>query len=110
MGKQRTGILSVLNSKNKLRKRRGQPPLNPEIKVGIIARIKMYKRLTPYKAWLQITKLKNFPWILKLHFKNRKGNADWWIKRFERPESETGIRQNFWRNHLQKYFQTNKKK
>ena len=83
MGKQRTGILSVLNSKNKLRKRRGQPPLNPEIKVGIIARIKMYKRLTPYKAWLQITKLKNFPWILKLHFKNRKGNADWWIKRFE---------------------------
>ena len=44
MGKQRTGILSVLNSKNKLRKRRGQPPLNPEIKVGIIARIKMYKR------------------------------------------------------------------
>ena len=110
MGKQRTGILSVLNSKNKLRKSRGHPPLNPEIKVGIIARIKMYKRLTPYKAWLQITKLKNFPWILKLHFKNRKGNADWWIKRFEQPERDTGIRQNFWRNHLQKHFQTNKKK
>ena len=43
-------------------------------------------------------------------FNDRKGNADWWIKRFEKPESETGIRQNFWRNHLQKHFQPIKKK
>lgn len=81
--KDRSGMLSVFNSKGYIRKKRGQPTLNPDIKVGIIARIKMYKRLTPYKAWLQITKLKNFPYILEMHFKNRKGSADWWIKRFE---------------------------
>jgi|TARA_R100000426_G_scaffold21053_2_gene18114 hypothetical protein len=107
----RTGIRSLLNSKGKLYKRRGQPKLNPEIRVGIVARIKMYKRLSPYKAWIAVTKLKNFPWLLKLHFKNKKGNADWWVKRFtDKPESETGVRRNFWRNHLQKYFQPNKKK
>ena len=49
--------------------------------------------------------------MLKLHFKNKKGNADWWVRRFtDKPESETGVRRNFWRNHLQKYFQPNKKK
>ena len=107
--KDRSGMLYLFNSKGYIRKKRGQPTLNPDIKVGIIARIKMYKRLTPYKAWLQITKLKNFPYILEMHFKNRKGSADWWIKRFEKPESETGIRENFYRNHLRSFFPKNKK-
>ena len=48
--------------------------------------------------------------LKKIPTKNKRQEVDWWIKRFERPESETGIRQNFWRNHLQKHFQTNKKK
>ena len=98
--KDRSGILSLFNSKGYPKKKRGQPKLNPDIKVGILARIKQYKNLSPYKAWLEITKLENFPYILKLHFKNRKGNADWWIKRFQQPEEETGIRENFYRNHL----------
>lgn len=101
--KDRSGIQSLFNAKGYLRKRRGQPKLNSDLKVGIVAKIKKYKKLTPYKAWLQITKLKNFEDIIKLHFKN-KSRSDWWLRRFKKPESETGIRANFYRNHLRAHF------
>ena len=101
--KDRSGVLSLLNKKGYLRKKRGQPKINFDIKVGIVARIKRYKKLTPYKAWLQITMLKNFPDIIKLHFKN-KSSSDWWLRRFNKSESETGIRANFYRNHLRSHF------
>ena len=61
----RTGIRSLLNSKGKLYKRRGQPKLNPEIRVGIVARIKMYKKAFTLQSLIAVTKLKNFPWLLK---------------------------------------------
>ena len=108
--KDRSGILSLFNSKGYRRGKRGQPKLNQDITIGIVARIKRYKKLTPFKAWIQITKLKAFPYILDIWFQN-KAVKKYWYKRFkDDPESETGIRQNFWRNHLQKYFQKNKKK
>ena len=70
----------------------------------LIAKIKSYKRYTPFKAWIQITKLKGFSYILDLWFKN-KAVKNYWYKRFQNdPEVETGIRANFWRNHLQKHF------
>ena len=106
--KDRTGILSLFNARGYPRGKRGQPKIQKEIIVGLVAKIKSYKKLTPYKAWIQTTKLKNFPFILELWFKN-KSQQNYWFNRFNKyPESETGIRQNFWRNHLQKYF--NKKK
>jgi len=109
--KDRSGILSLFNSKGYPRGKRGQPKLNPDITIGIVTKIKSYKRYTPYKAWIQVTKLKGFSYILDLWFKN-KAMKDYWYKRFEEDteDNPTGIKQNFWRNHLQKYFQKNKKK
>ena len=102
--KDRKGITSLFNSKGYPRGKRGQPKLNPDITIGIIAKIKSYKRYTPFKAWIQITKLKGFSYILDLWFKN-KAVKNYWYKRFQNdPEVETGIRANFWRNHLQKHF------
>ena len=50
---------------------------------------------------IKTTEDKNFPWILKQHYKNKKGNADWWITRFQ---TNPDTKKNFWRNHLQAHF------
>ena len=99
--KDRKGIASLFNSKGYPRGKKGQPKLNQEILVGLIAKIKMNKKITPYKAWIETTKDKNFPWILEQHYKNKKGNAAWWITRFQ---NEPDTKKNFWRNHLQAHF------
>ena len=106
--KDRKGISSLFNAHGYIRKKQGQPKLKSEIKVGLTTAITYYSttlKLTPYKAWLHITTLKGFPNVMKAHFKNRKGNAEWWVNRITKSvEYQTGIRQNFWKNHLRKYF------
>jgi len=112
--KDRQGILSLFNSHGYLRSKRGQPKLNSDITIGIIAKInrtlKNNKKISPFKAWIKITKLKGFPYILDLWFKNKQHKKFWYQRFLEEPESESGIRQNFWRNHLRKYFAKSKKK
>ena len=106
--KDRKGITSLFNSKGYPRGKRGQPKLKSEIKVGLITAITYYSitlKLTPYKAWLHITTLKGFPSVMKAHFKNKKGSADWWVNRISKSvEKDTGVRLNFWKNHLKVYF------
>ena len=99
--KDRKGITSLFNSKGYLRGKKGQPKINQDILIGLIAKIKMDKKTTPYKAWIKATEDKNFPWILEQHYKNKKGNAAWWITRFQ---NEPDTKKNFWRNHLQAHF------
>ena len=42
---------------------------------------------------------------MKAHFKNKKGSADWWVNRISKSvEQDTGVRENFWKNHLKVYF------
>jgi len=109
--KDRSGILSLYNKKGYRRGKRGQPKLNKDLQIGLVVKVVQFQRrynLSGFKAWLKITKLKAFPDILKDHFKNRKGSSDWWIRRFNKPESETGIRQNFYRNHLRAHISKNK--
>ena len=39
------------------------------------------------------------------YFKNKKGSADWWVNRISKSvEKDTGVRLNFWKNHLKVYF------
>ena len=71
--KDRKGIASLFNSKGYPRGKKGQPKINQEILVGLIAKIKMNKKITPYKAWIETTKHKNFTWVLEQHYKNKKG-------------------------------------
>ena len=106
--KDRKGIASLFNSKGYPRGKRGQPKLKSEIKVGLVTAIIYYSKklkLTPYKAWLHITTRKGFPSVMKAHFKNKKGSADWWVNRISKSvEKDTGVRLNFWKNHLKVYF------
>ena len=46
-------------------------------------------------------KTKTLPGYLEQHYKNKKGNAAWWITRFK---NEPDTKKNFWRNHLQAHF------
>ena len=99
--KDRKGITSLFNSKGYPRGKRGQPKINQDILVGLITKIKMNKKLSPYKAWIKATEEENFTWILEQHYKNKKGSAAWWITRFK---NEPDTKKNFWRNHLQAHF------
>tara|TARA_R100000458_G_C8266499_1_gene241503 strand:+ start:39 stop:392 length:354 start_codon:yes stop_codon:yes gene_type:complete len=106
--KDRSGILSLFNKKGYRKGKRGQPKIKSDVKDLLIVKVKQYQKrynLSPYAAWVKITKLKNFPELLKLQYKNKKGraNADWWIARFKLPEKETGIRANYYRNHIRKW-------
>ena len=83
------------------KRKKGQPKINQDILVGLITKIKMNKKITPYKAWIKATEEENFTWILEQHYKNKKGNADWWITRFK---NEPDTKRTFWRNHLQAHF------
>ena len=75
--KDRSGILSLYNKKGYRRGKRGQPKLNKDLQIGLVAKVVQFQRRY-----------------------NLSG--------FNKPESETGIRQNFYRNHLRAHISKNK--
>ena len=100
MGNKRSGILSLpnkfLTSKGTPRKQRGKPRIDIGIEFIIYAKIKQIskgRKLTMWKAWLQLTQHRNFPDLIRPHFqrmKKYKGRTTWrslinnpdWVKTF----------------------------
>ena len=89
MGKQKTGILSLpipkkfLTTKGTIRKPRGKPKLDLGIEFVIYAKIDKVsksRKITHWKAWLQLTEHRNFHLLMKPHFqkmKKYKGKSTW---------------------------------
>ena len=76
MGNKKTGILSLLTSKGTLRKKRGKPRLDIGIEFVIYAkvdRVSRTRKMSHWKAWLQLTKHRNFLDLMLPHFKKQKG-------------------------------------
>ena len=89
------GPFSLLTTKGTLRKVRGKPRIDIGIEFVIYAKVNYVskkRKLTHWKAWLQLTRLKNFPDLMLPHFKKQKGYTyNWamlkmkeedWIKNF----------------------------
>jgi hypothetical protein len=89
MGKTKTGIFSLptaqkyLTSKGTLRKKIGKPKLDIGIEFVIFAKIDKVSRsrkISHWKAWLQLTEHRHFDKLMKPHFqhmKKYKNNTKW---------------------------------
>ena len=62
---------------------KGQPKTKLFIRYSIAYKVIQYEKrwkITPYKAWLQLTEHRNFAYLMKPHFqrfKKYKGNTKW---------------------------------
>ena len=89
MGKQKTGLLSLpipkefLTSKGTVRKKLGKPKLELGIEFTIYAKIDQIskgRKISHWKAWLQLTQHRNFSALMKPHFQKMekyKGKSSW---------------------------------
>ena len=89
MGIQKTGLLSLpipkefLTSKGTVRKKLGKPKLELGIEFTIYAKIDQIatgRKISHWKAWLQLTQHRNFSALMKPHFqkmKKYKGRSSW---------------------------------
>ena len=83
MGSNKTGILSLLTTKGTLRKKRGKPRIDIGIEFVIYAkvdRVSRTRKMSHWKAWLQLTEHRNFAALMKPHFqklKKYKGESTW---------------------------------
>ena len=82
-----TGIMSVVRTttpkfekyftkKGTLRKKIGKPPIDLAIEFTIYAKVLQIskgRKLSHWKAWLQLTQHKKFPGLMLPHFKKQKG-------------------------------------
>ena len=77
------GPFTLLTTKGTLRKKRGQPRIDIGIEFVIYAKllqISKGRKITMWKAWAQLVKHRNFPDLMKPHFKKMKkykNNKDW---------------------------------
>ena len=80
MGNKRSGILSL---PNKFLTKKGTKKIDIGIEFVIYAKISQIsksRKLTMWKAWLQLTQHRNFPDLLRPHFqrmKKYKGRTTW---------------------------------
>ena len=79
MGNKRSGILSLpnkfLTSKGTPRKKRGQPRIDIGIEFTVYAKllqISKGRKISMWKAWAQLVKHKEFPYLMKPHFQKMK--------------------------------------
>jgi len=96
MGNKRSGILSL---PNKFLTKKGSKKIDIGIEFVIYAKISQIsksRKLTMWKAWLQLTRHRNFPALMRPHFQRMKkykvgpGRSAWrkviknpdWIKNF----------------------------
>ena len=82
--------------------RRGQPKTSLFVRYNIAYKVIQYEKawkITPYKAWLLLTKKNGFEDLMREHFKNKSGSADWWIKNMKSPNTK----KNFYKNHPIKF-------
>jgi len=80
---------------------RGQPKTTFFIRFCIAYKVIQYKRrynLTPFKAWLKLTKHKAFEDLMKEHFKN-KSYPEHWINSIQESDD---VKKNFYKNHIRK--------
>ena len=100
MGNKKTGILSLLTSKGTLRKKRGKPRLDIGIEFVIYAKVSQIskgRKLTMWKAWLQLTEHRNFLDLMLPHFKKQKGYT---YKKAELKIKDEAWRENFYKNNI----------
>ena len=103
--KQRTGLLSVaedkyFTKKGTLRKVRGKPIRDIGIEFVIYAKVDYVSRkrkISHWKAWLQLTKLKNFLDLMLPHFKKQKGYT---YKKAELKIKDEDWIRNFYKNNI----------
>jgi len=82
--------------------KRGQPKTSLFIRYNIAYKVIQYEKrwkITPYKAWLQLTEKNGFEDLMREHFKNKSGSADWWIKNMK----SSNVKKNFYKNHIKKF-------
>ena len=81
---------------------KGQPKTKLFIRYSIAYKVIQYEKrwkITPYKAWLKLTEKNVFEDLMREHFKNKSGSADWWIKNMKLPN----VKKNFYKNHIKKF-------
>ena len=77
------GPFAMLTAKGTLRKKLGKPknPIGWEFSIyAKIMQISKGRKLSPYKAWMQLCKHRHFDVLMKPHFqkqKKYKGNTKW---------------------------------
>jgi hypothetical protein len=81
--KNKKGILSLLTTKGTLRKHRGKPRIDIGIEFVLYAKIQQIsssRKLSEWKAWLQLTEHRHFDVLMKSHFQKMqkfKNNTKW---------------------------------
>ena len=81
--------------------RRGQPKISDFVKFTIAYKVVQYEKrwnITSYKAWLLLTEKKGFQDLMREHFKNKSGSAEWWTNNMKSPN----VKKNFYKNHIRK--------
>ena len=107
MGTTRSGIFSLpladkyLTSKGTLRKQRGKPRIDIGVEFVIYAKIQQIRnsrKLSEWKAWLQLTEHRNFPALMKKHFQNKSKfkNKSAWRDLIKDPD----WKKNFYKNNI----------
>ena len=99
----RPGLKKYFTKKGTLRKKLGKPKTDLGIRFTIYAQVKRVaksRKLTMWKAWLQLTKHKQFPAMMKPHFQKQKKykNKTTWRKLITNPD----WKKNFYKNNLKK--------
>ena len=94
------GPFTLLTTKGTLRKKRGQPRIDIGIEFVIYAKVDYVSRkrkISHWKAWLQLTKLKNFLDLMLPHFKKQKGYT---YKKAELKIKDEDWIRNFYKNNI----------
>ena len=83
--------------------RRGQPKTSLFVRYNIAYKVIQYEKrynLTPYKAWLKLTEHRAFDDLMRDHFKNKSGSAEWWTNNIMKSPN---VKKNFFKNHINKF-------
>ena len=106
-----TGIMSVVKTttpkfekyftkKGTLRKKIGKPPIDLAIEFTIYAKVLQIskgRKLSHWKAWLQLTQHRNFASLMLPHFKKQKGYTK---ERFKNKTRDAHWILNFYKNNI----------
>ena len=82
--------------------RRGQPKTSLFVRKSIAYKVIQYEKrynISPYKAWLKLTEHRAFNDLMRDHFKNKSGSAEWWTNNMKSPN----VKKNFYKNHIKKF-------
>lgn len=82
-------------------KKIGQPKITFFVRFIIAYKVMQYQRrfnLTPFKAWMLLTKHSGFEKLMREHFKNKEF-PDHWIRNIL---SSFDVRKTFYKNHIRK--------